>query len=174
MLQQNRPFRFNFNPSCLAEYSRRRLRHLVGCHETHSESVVRFKLGGHGWPASMKAVVGSVAVIALVASTIQVRAEDILLKCDENGGRQTVYWAINESRVIRNGTIDSTVTPSTIAITRYSISFEESVPSVKLKTVWQIDRTKGQYVRQMYVDNLMSGTPSTGSCEPDTRPAPKL
>jgi hypothetical protein len=119
----------------------------------------------------MKAAIGSIAAIALVASTIQVRAESILLKCDDKKG--VIYFDINDSRVILNGERLDSVDKSTITISAHDISFEQVAGGI-MRNVWHIDRSTGQYSLQVYVSGQLSGNPSTGSCERDTRPAPKL
>jgi hypothetical protein len=121
----------------------------------------------------MKTAIGWIAAITLVASTTQVRAENILLKCTEKGWYdKPIYLDINESRVIYNSRLDNSVDKSTIAIGQHSISFESKTD--RLRIIWLIDRDTGQFSASSYLDGVPPDRPNTGSCEKDTRPSPKI
>jgi hypothetical protein len=119
----------------------------------------------------MKTAIGWIAAITLVGSTIQARAEAILLKCDDKNG--VMYFDINDSRVIVNGERLVSVVQSTITISAHDISFEQ-VAGGMMRSVWRIDRSTGQYSLEVYLSGQLTGKRVTGSCEKDTRPSLKF
>jgi hypothetical protein len=117
----------------------------------------------------MKTAIGWIAAITLVGSTIQARAEAILLKCNDK--EKVMYLDINDDRVILDGK-RLNADRSTITISPNYISFEQ--PGAIMRNVWRIDRNTGQYSLTVYLQGQLTGKPVTGSCEKDTGPALKL
>lgn len=78
MLQQNRPFRFNFAPSCLAEYARLGLRYLAGLNTARACN--RLAMSGERTTAGRGAAWVTGVGLA-VAFTQSVCAETLSLDC---------------------------------------------------------------------------------------------
>jgi hypothetical protein len=122
---------------------------------------------------TVKTAIGWIAAIALVASTIQARAENVLLKCTPNEPKgEAFYLDIDEHRVIYNGHFVDTVDKSSIAISQFYISFEEIASHIR--AAWRIDRTTREYSLVQTLTGRPPGKPIIGTCEKDTRPSPKI